>query len=295
MNYHHLRYFWLVARTGNLTRAAQASQIAQSALSMQIHALEQAIGQELFTRSGRRLVLTEAGRVVYEYADVIFQKGEELQGVLRTLSSEAQQPLRIGALATLSRNFQLEFVRPLLAHGNIFTIRSGRLTDLVADLASFTLDLVLSDVMPSPVESSGVLVHHLGRQAVSVVGQAARHTIGQSVADIFTTEAIVLPARPSSIRIDFDAYIERMQLRPRILAEIDDMAMLRVIARVHDGVTIVPPIVVKDELARGELVELAQIVELRETFYALTLPRRYPHAQTNLLLEHAATWTWNDA
>ena len=113
-NYHHLRYFWLVAHEGNLTRTAKLHAISQSALSMQIQKLEQDLGQPLFERSGKRLILTEAGRIALDFADSIFATGEELLGTLGQLEQAHRRVLRVGALATLSRNFQLQFLQPLL-------------------------------------------------------------------------------------------------------------------------------------------------------------------------------------
>ncbi|RMD72948.1 MAG: LysR family transcriptional regulator, partial [Chloroflexi bacterium] len=149
LNYHHLRYFWIVAHEGNLTRAAKKHNIAQSALSMQISALEDYLGQPLFERVGRRLVLTEAGHIALNFADEIFAKGDELLGTFGRLNETQQQVLRVGALATLSRNFQVRFLRPLLLDvGCKVIIHSGTLDELLNGLRLYDLDVVLSDVVP---------------------------------------------------------------------------------------------------------------------------------------------------
>ncbi|MEZ4638961.1 MAG: LysR family transcriptional regulator [Caldilineaceae bacterium] len=127
LNYHHLRYFWIVAHEGNLARAAEKIHIAQSALSMQIRKLEEDLKQPLFERQGRGLVLTEAGRIALDFADSIFATGDELLGTLGELDQPHRRVLRVGALATLSRNFQLQFLAPLLTQGEIeVVVRSGR-------------------------------------------------------------------------------------------------------------------------------------------------------------------------
>lgn len=285
LNYHHLRYFWIVAHEGNLTRAAKKQNIAQSALSMQINALEEYFGQPLFVRQGRQMVLTEAGHVALEFADAIFAKGEELQGTMGVRSEPRQQVLRVGALATLSRNLQITFLRPaMMVSGPGLVIRSGRMEELLHDLENYALDVVLSNVMPSH-RLANLMVHTIATQPVSLVGHPNDIRTHHLLDDLLRTESIVVPAHPSSIRTEFDAFVNRMQIQPQIVAEVDDMAMLRLVAREHRGLTVVPLIVVKDELDSGVLVEVATLPGLMETFYALTLPRRFPHPLLQTLLQ----------
>jgi LysR family transcriptional activator of nhaA len=112
LNYNHLRYFWVVAHEGGLNRASERLNLSQSALSVQVQKLEHQVGHRLFDRSGKRLVLTEAGRIALDYADTVFKTGEELMSTLDGRPRADKQVLRVGALTTLSRNFQLEFLRP---------------------------------------------------------------------------------------------------------------------------------------------------------------------------------------
>lgn len=151
LNFHHLHYFWAVAREGHLTRAAGQLNVSQSALSAQIKQLEDQLGLPLFTRQGRTLELTEAGRVALAYADTIFAAGNELVATLRDGQRLERQVLRIGAVATLSRNFQENFVRPLLQRTDVeLVLNSGSLTELLARLSVHTVDVVLSN---SPVQA----------------------------------------------------------------------------------------------------------------------------------------------
>src|SRR5512147_1776425 len=134
LNYNHLRYFWAVAHDGNLTRTAETLNVTQSALSVQIRKLEARLGHALFERRGRQLHLTEAGRIALDHADAIFATGEELLGTLRQ-TGRARRVLRIGALATLSRNFQLGFIRPILGRADVDVIlRSGSPAELLRAL-----------------------------------------------------------------------------------------------------------------------------------------------------------------
>lgn len=285
LNYHHLRYFWIVAHEGNLTRAAEKIHIAQSALSMQIAKLEEDLKQPLFERQGRRLVLTEAGRIALDFADSIFATGDELMGTLGQLDQPQQRVLRVGALATLSRNFQLQFVAPLLKQDEIeVVVRSGALGDLLHALEDYQIDVLLSNVSPPRDAATRWIAHAIDRQPVSLVGRPRAGREHLSLSELLLQESLVMPTAQSSIRTGFDALVDRLGIRPRIVAEVDDMAMLRLVAREHSGLAVVPPIVVKDELDNGTLVEVAKLPGLEETFFAITLKRRFPNPVLDLVL-----------
>lgn len=290
LNYHHLRYFWLVAHEGNLTRTAQQQAIAQSALSMQIQQLEKDLGLQLFERRNRRLVLTEAGRIALDFADSIFATGDEMLATLGQLEQPTRSQLRVGALATLSRNFQIQFLAPLLAQADAeVVVRSGTLGDLLQHLESFQIDVLLSNIAPMRDAATQWVSHAIDEQPVSLVGppQIARRDL--PLEELLAREPLVLPTPQSSIRTGFDALVSRLGVRPRIVAEVDDMAMLRLVARAHSGLAVVPPIVVKDELDSGILEEVVELPGLEETFFAITLARRFPNPLLDLVLPKGAS------
>ncbi|CAN5882479.1 LysR family transcriptional regulator [soil metagenome] len=278
LNYHHLRYFWAIAHQGSLTRAADRLNLSQSALSVQLGKLEQQLGHPLFERAGKRLILTEAGRIALDYADTVFQAGDELVSTMLGRPLNRRQVLRVGALTTLSRNFQLEFLRPLVGRADVeLIVRSGTMRDLLAQLEAHGLDVVLANSAPKDDARASARSHLLDQQPVALVGRPnARHREFRFPQDL-RTEPILLPSLDSAIRVAFDRLLELADVRPIILAEVDDMAMLRLLARESDGLTLVPPIVVRDELAAGELVEVCPIENLEETFYAITQKRRFPN------------------
>lgn len=285
LNYHHLRAFWTVAHEGTIARAAKKHNIAQSALSVQISALEAYLEHPLFERVGRRLVLTEAGHIALNFADAIFAKGGELLGTFGRLEGSQLQVLRVGALATLSRNFQLEFLRaPLAAPGVEVIIRSGSLDELLGGLEAYTLDVVLSNVAPPQDKTTRWVVHTIDEQPVSLVGHPDQKRKQGSLEALLRDEALVVPSLQSTIRMGFDALVSRLGVQPQIVAEVDDMAMLRLVAREHSGLAVVPSIVVKDELDSGVLVELARLPGLAETFFAITLARSFPNPLLRLVL-----------
>lgn len=285
LNYNHLRYFWAVVHAGGLTRAAAMMNLSQSALSVQIQKLEHQIGHPLFERAGRKLVLTEAGRIALDYADTVFKAGEELMSTLRGQPLATRQVLRVGALTTLSRNFQLEFLRPLVGRADVeLIVRSGNIRDLLAQLEAHALDVVLANSAAPRDARSSLRNHLLNEQPVSLVGRPRATRRKFKFPDDLRSEPILLPSLDSDIRVAFDRVLELAGIRPIILAEVDDMAMLRLLAREREGVTLVPPIVVRDELNSGVLVEHCRIEDVTETFYAIVQKRRFPNRLLSELL-----------
>ncbi|HPF61200.1 MAG: LysR family transcriptional regulator [Gemmatimonadetes bacterium] len=285
LNYNHLRYFWAVAHEGNLTRAAARLHVAQSAVSVQIRQLEDQLGHQLFERRGRRLELTEAGRIALDHADAIFEAGAELEGILQARATSARQVLRVGSLATLSRNFQLAFLAPMLGRADVeLVIRSGGFDDLLRQLEVHRIDMVLANAAPPRDAATPWVAHVIAEQPIALVGPPAQREPERSLETLLAEEPLVLPSVPSSIRTGFDAMVDRMGIRPTIAAEVDDMAMLRLVAREHAGLAVLPSIVVQDELDSGVLVEVAHLPGLTETFHAITLARRFPNPLVRELL-----------
>lgn len=285
INYNHLRYFWFVAHEGNLTRAAQQLHISQSALSVQIKRLGSQLGAELFELRGRQLVLTEAGRLVLDYADIIFKTGDDLLYQLAHNHDAARRVFRVGAIATLSRNFQIRFLKPLMGVKNIeLVVISGSLSELLKSLEGYHIDAVLTNTVPIRDAATPWVSHLISEQPVSLVGDPKYAASKASLKELLGKHPLVLPAMDSSIRLGFDALAERMEIRPHIAAEVNDMTMLRLMAREKLGLAVVPPIVVKDELSAGILKEIKKIPDLKETFYAVVLKRKFPNPLLKKLL-----------
>lgn len=278
LNYHHLRYFWAVAHQRSLTGAARALHVSQSAVSIQLKRLEDRLGQQLFERRNRGLALTEAGRIALAYADSIFQAGDELVNTLADRAPARRRALRVGSVATLSRNFQLALLKPLLDRPDVeVVVRSGSLRELLAQLAAHALDLVLTNE-PVPRDAATPWHSHLlARQPVSLVGRPPRGRQRFRFPQDLRTVPVLLPGTSSGVRAAFDRVMDQAGIRPQILAEVDDMAMLRLLAREAPGLTLVPPVVVRDELRAGVLVERCRIPHIEETFYAVSPSRRFPN------------------
>lgn len=283
LNYHHLRYFQAVAAEGNLTRAANILNVSQSAVSTQIGLLEDRLGQKLFERRGRALHLTEAGRIALDYANSIFASGDELVATLQA-SSQQRQPLRVGSLATLSRNFQLKFLRPVMGRSDVEVIlRSGSADELYVALCALQLDVVLTN-QPPPIDAlSKMVVRKLDQQPVSLIATPPLLARDLSIERRLAETPMILATRGSALRMGFDAMAERLGVRPQIAAEVDDMAMMRLLAREGVGLAALPPIVVRDELLSGELSECAKLPDIVESFYGVTVERRFPNPMLKLL------------
>jgi LysR family transcriptional activator of nhaA len=276
LNFHHLHYFWAVAKEGNLTRAAAHLHVSQSALSAQIRQLEDQLGQPLFARVGRGLQLTEAGQLALRYAESIFAAGNELTALLREGRREERQVLRIGAVATLSRNFQDNFLRPLLERADVeLVLQSGSLADLLARLRVHTLDLVLSNQRVHASTDNPWRCQRIARQPVSLVGKPRPKRKAFRFPHELAEVPLLLPGRDSDIRAGFDLMCERLGIRYRLRAEVDDMALLRLLARDSDSVALLPSVVVQDELRSGRLVEYGVVPDLHEDFYAISVQRRF--------------------
>lgn len=282
LNYHHLRYFREVAREGHLTRAAERLNLSQSALSSQINTLEDRLGHRLFDRVGRRLDLTEVGRITLDHAERIFGTGEELLATLQR-AGPAPQPLRVGALSTLSRNFQMSFLGPVLESGAAgIILKSGNADALLASLKSLALDIVLTTEPPPGDYGADFVAHRIAEQPVHLHGPPERLK-HRDLAGLLAAEPVIVPTE-SAIRTGFEALTARIGAQPRILAEVDDMAMVRLLARAGHGLAIVPSVVLADEIASGVLATAPFDLNITEIFYAVTVRRSFPHPDLARLL-----------
>jgi LysR family transcriptional activator of nhaA len=287
LNFHHLRYFWAIAHEKSLTRAAQKLHISPSALSIQLKHLEERLGQPLFDRQGRQLVLTEAGRIALDHANTIFKTGEELVSTLQGRPLGSRPVLRVGAAATLSRNVQMAFLRPVLDAGDAqLLLVSGSVRELLVQLQDHTLDVVLANHAVPRERASAWQNHLVAEQSVSLVSRKPRGRARPfSFPQDLHGQNLILPSESSAVRLQFDLLLELSGIQPRVLAEVDDMALMRVLARETGALTLVPPVVVRDELRTGQLIERCSIPLLHESFYAITIKRRYPSDVLERLLK----------
>lgn len=295
LNFHHLFYFWRVAKLGHLTQAAGELHTSQSAVSAQIRQLEQRIGEDLFSREGRRLVLTDTGQLVFAYAENIFGLGQEMLGRLQGRSAGITR-LRVGSVATLSRNYQENWIRPLLTDPSVvLTLESGLLEGLIARLVQHQLDVVLANETVPADPDQPLHCRFLGSQSISLVGPASRwKSQTLRIPEDLDGVDIALPGHRHALRAQFDALCASAGVCPRLRAEVDDMAMLRLIARDSGWLTVLPEVVVQDELQAGVLVTVGHSTALQEHFYAITTPHRHRIELLEQLLSGAPMSAPND-
>ncbi|HEC73862.1 MAG TPA: LysR family transcriptional regulator [Methylophaga aminisulfidivorans] len=285
INYHHLYYFWRVALSGSITKTAEQCHISQSALSQQIKQFETNISMRLFDRVGRQLVLTEMGSKVLTYADEIFTTGEELESYIKKGDVGAERHISIGVLPTLSRNFTESFISPLLVEPNItFTLATRGMTNLLEGLVNHEFDLVLTNRSVNQRDEDAVWQNQLvSRQSVSIIGPPNKKP-PQPFPDGYENFNWVLPTQITEIRSAFEAYCATKNFKPKVLAEADDMAMLRLLVRDTGAITALPSLVVKDEIAAGKLSEYQVLPNIYEHFYAITARRKFVPDIVNFIL-----------
>ena len=285
LNFRHLFYFWQVAKTGHLTRAATQLNVSQSALSAQIRQLEVYLGRPLFDRTGKRLLLTEFGTTVLDYADGIFGLGLELMASVRGGEGQLVQQLRVGAVATLSRNFLENLLRPALGIPEVrLTLESGSLEELLERLRVHNLDVVFSNRPVVAEIGKPWRCVRIDRQSVCLVGRPRQTRRRFRFPVDSAGSRFVVPGPSSDIRSQFDIWCEKHHVRVDIAAEVDDMAMLRLLARDSGAITVLPEVVVQDELRDGRLQRYCEVPGVFENFYAITAFRRTPSPMVQQLI-----------
>lgn len=288
LNYHHLYYFWQVAKVGNLTQVAESLHVSQSALSAQIKQLEHSVNAALFERVGRKLVLSDVGKKVFGYAQDIFNTGEELEQWLLRGETPDVQNIAIAVLDTLSRNFVETFLSPIIQQPSVrFTLRSMSMHEMTLALENREVDLILSNRTIASVQGDQRWQSQLvARQAIAIIGPTAAHP-NAAFPKGYEGVEWVLPSRQTEIRAAFDAFCSVLHYRPHIKAEVDDMAMLRLLARDSGAFTVLPPVVVKDEIAEQTLTAFQLIPQAYEHFYAISLQRKYATDWVSQLLKQS--------
>ena len=276
LNYHHLRHFWMIARHRSMTRAAEKLKISQSTLSEQLAELEDWLGQPLFDRRGRELHLTDAGRVALEHAETIYTTGHELITRFRQSGETRQRVLRLGAVGPLSKNLQFDFIQPLLADRQTkVVVVAGALDELTRQLHEHKVDLVLSNLPLRTDQNEDVFNHQLGEVPVFLVGGKKLKLPPGRFPKFLKGVPLFLPSRQSDVRAEFDLILAKAGIEPFVHAEVDDMALLRLLALSGEGLALVSKIVVERELQSREIKFMHRVPGLVEKYYALTVRKRF--------------------
>lgn len=280
LNYHHLLYFFLVAREGGLSPAARMLRLSHPTVSNQIHALEDALGEKLFTRVGRRLVLTEMGHVVYRYAEEIFGLGREMLDVVRGRGTGKTPRLFVGVADAIPKLVVNKLVKPALhlKEPVVLVVREDRPDALLVALAQHSLDVVLVD---SPIGAGSRVKaynHLLGESDVTVFGVARfARRLRRGFPDSLHDAPMVLPIEHSTLRRSLDLWLDGKEIRPKVVAEVEDSALVKALGQGGLGLFIAPSVVERDVCRQFGVERVGRIPEIKERYYAITVERRLRH------------------
>jgi LysR family transcriptional activator of nhaA len=282
LNYHHLLYFWTVAREGSIAKAAEELRLASPTVHAQIRALEQSLGQQLLVRRGRGLALTDAGRLVMGYADEIFSLGRELVTAVKQQQSASVRALRfnVGIVDSVPKLVAKELLKPALtmrppAH---LVIREGKLEPLVAELATHRLDMVLADHPYNAPSTIRIFHHRLGECGVTFfAAEPLADELRQAFPKSLDGAPALLPTENTAMRSSLESWFESVGVRPQVIGEFEDSALLKVFGSDARGFFAMPSVAV-EALARSHSVSvIAATEDCRERFFAISAERRLKH------------------
>lgn len=290
LNYQHLLYFWSVVRTGSLARACEELALSAPTISAQLRTLEERLGEKLLTKSGRTLVPTEVGRLVYGYADEIFSLGRDLVDALEHRPTRRPLRLAVGIDDVVPKEIAHRFLEPALALKQPVRIvcREGTLDRLVADLAVHEIDLVLSDAPITPSLHVRAYSHHLGTceeswMATADLAKTLRRGFPQSLHGV----PALLPTDDTAIRRALDQWFDRQGVRPVVRGEFEDYALMREFARAGHGFTPVPAILQEQFRREYGFAFVGRATGVDAQFFAISVERKIKHPAVAAIVEHA--------
>ena len=290
LNYHHLRYFWTVARKGGVRKAAEELHVSQPSISAQLRLLEESLGQKLFRRSGRNLVLTETGQLVLNYADEIFSAGRELMNAVKQRPGKHPVRVNIGLTDAFPKLIAFQILRAAFrSEAAVHMIcREGEIGPLVSHLQAHRLDIVLADEPASSALKAKTFNHRLGRSgvtfcAVPSLAVKLRRNFPQSL----DGAPALLPTQNMGMRAALETWFDSKAIRPRLVGEFEDSALMEVCSTGGRGFTAVHTVVDRAALKHFGLRVIARVDECGTDFYAITAERRVKHPAAVAITEHA--------
>ena len=290
INYKHLHYFWAVAREGGVARASERLHLTPQTISGQLSLLERYLGADLFTRVGRNLELTETGRLVLSYADEIFSLGGELEEFVHQLPADRPQLFRVGVLDVVPKSITHRILQPALQMKEPIRIvcREANLDTLLADLAVHRLDLVLADRPIPPTVSTRGFSHKLGECGVSFFATTKMHkTLKGDFPSCLNGAPLLLPSTNNQLRASINLWLDKHHIHPRIVAEFDDSALMKVFGQEGAGIFIAPAVIAPEVERQYNVSKIGQTDSVKERFYAISVERRIKHPVVSTLLETA--------
>lgn len=280
LNYHHLLYFWTVAREGSVTRASEKLHLAQPTISGQLKKLEESLGQKLYTRVGRELVLTDVGKTVYRYADEIFCIGRELVDTIKERPTAKGIRLVVGLPQVLPKLIAFRLLEPVLRMEEKVQLvcREGSMHELLTQLATHELDVVFADSPASPLVSVRAFNHSLGECGVGLFGSPELcKRYRDDLPSSLNGAPFIMPAEGTLMRRSVDQWVSESEIYPEIVGEMDDTALMKVFAEAGVGFIPAPLAIASEIKTQFGLNLLLEVPGAIERFYAITVQRRLQH------------------
>jgi LysR family transcriptional activator of nhaA len=290
LNYHHLRYFWTVAKEGSLARAAAKLHVSQPSISEQIRELENALGEKLFRREGRNNRLTDTGQVVFGYAEEIFELGRELMTVARHGAAAKELRLYVGVADSFPKLVTNEILRPVfrLSQQVHVVCREGKIEDLLAQLAAHRLDIVFADEPPPSSLKVRTFNHLLGESKVSFCAAAElARTLKRNFPRSLDDSPAFLPSENTSLRRTLEQWFRQQKIRPRVLAEFEDLALMKEMAAEGRAFIALPTVVAREAAARYHFETIGTAGNCLAKFYAISAERKISHPAVKLITDNA--------
>lgn len=290
LNYHHLLYFWTVAREGSLAAASARLHLAQSTVSGQIRSLEESLGEKLFVRSGRRLVLTEMGRVVFRYAEEIFTLGRELRDAVQGRPVGRPLSLVVGVADVVPKLVARRLLEPALRLSEPIRLvcREDKPERLLAQLAVHELDVVLSDGPVDPSISVRAFSHLLGDCGVAFFAKPKLAAVHARRFPMSLDGApMLLPTENTALRRSLDQWFAARGIRPSVVGEFEDSALLKVFGQTGLGIFPAPSVIAAEVQRQYQVRLVGRVDDVRERFYAISVERKLKHPAVIAISEEA--------
>lgn len=288
LNYQHLYYFWVVAKHGGITRASERLGLAQPTISSQLSTFERNMGSRLFQRDGRRMSLTYVGERLFRYADQIFKLGEEIHLSLQEARALSVRRLIIGVVASLPKLVVYRLLSPAFEVGSPVQVvcHEDKLERLMPELALHDIDLVISDVPATTAAGTRVYNHLLGQSQIAVFGSKK---LGPSYCENFPVSLngapLLLQTTNIALRVSLDEWFEEHNIRPNIVAEIEDSALLKTFAAEGVGLAIAPSILANALQRQHDLNVIGELEGLSEQFYAITTQKKFRNPMISAIIK----------
>jgi LysR family transcriptional activator of nhaA len=292
LNFKHLRYFWVVAANGTIARAAEILHVTPQTISGQLRELEEQIDAKLFQKSGRNLVLTDTGRLVFSYADEMFRLGDELQDVIEGRTPGAALTLTVGVAMVVPKLLAYRVLEPVfnMPESVRLVCLEASLADLLADLSVHKIDLVLADAPMSPTLNVRAYNHLLGESGLSFfTTRKAARKYRSGFPQSLNGAPMLMPTASSALRRSLEQWLELQDIKPVVVAEFEDRALMKAFGEAGTGIFTSPTAVEEDVVAKYGVSVIGRTEEIKECFYAISAERRIKHPAVSAITEAART------